>query len=821
MGRDRARVMWLVVLSAILVAVSTWKAGAVFAAEVTVTVCPDCAVHDLQSAVAAAPPGATVVVRGGRYAGPLVIDRPLTVIGVGQPVVDGAGRGSVVTIAAPDVRLEGLVIRGSGTSHDREDSAIVVTAPRVVIEDNQVLDSLFGIYLKEAPDALVQGNRVVGLPLPEPVRGDGLKVWYSPRAQIVGNEIEDIRDVLLWFSDDAVVRDNVVRRARYGLHVMYSQGSLIEGNRIEHNSVGIYLMYGGQQIVRRNVLAWNRGPSGYGLAVKETDGLVAEANLIHGNRVGIYVDNSPLSPRVTNLIKDNWVAYNDVGLQFTPATQRNVIVGNSLIENLEQVTVQSGGTVRELVWAEDGRGNFWSDYAGYDADGDGIGDIPYRREELFRSLAERYPLLAYFRFSLAAAAVDLAARAVPVFRPLLQLVDPAPLVRPGAWPGIEVQRTTSGTSYAVLALFLLSAGILSILAPRMVWAMPAARAGVLAVASGPRRRPSASGWQAGHLQPRVLAETAQPDARRETTDARDQSQPEAVSAFDTTPMIAVHRLRKRYGRHTVIDGLSFTVHRGEAVALWGPNGAGKTTVLRCLLGVTAYEGEVRIAGQSPVSGGARVRGMIGYVPQQLPVLDMTVGELLATVSALRHVPVDHAWELLESFGLGQTWDTPTRALSGGMQQKLALTVALIGDPPLLLLDEPTASLDAAARRDVLERLRSLRDAGRTIVFTSHRQEEVWHLATRVVRLGEQASDALPGTVSDGHRGQRYVIGLDLDEESAAAAYHLLVAHGMTVYRAGRRLRVVVEPNQKGIPFFLLGQAGICVRDFALEDAYAW
>lgn len=286
-------------------------------------------------------------------------------------------------------------------------------------------------------------------------------------------------------------------------------------------------------------------------------------------------------------------------------------------------------------------------------------------------------------------------------------------------------------------------------------------------------------------------------------------------------VIQVEHVTKYYGKRLVLDDLSFVVHKGEAVALWGPNGAGKTTVLRCLLGRTSYTGEIRIDGLSPLRDGARVRSRIGYVPQQLPSLDLEVGALIELVAALRGEPVQRSWERLASFGLGHTGAMPIRSLSGGMQQKLALALALVGDPPILFLDEPTANLDATSREELLRHLQALRDGGRTIVFTSHREEDVWRLASRVIRLeyGRQQEQRVLMPSAPAER--RLALSLELEDGAAVAASHLLQAHGFTVYRHDRLLRVLVEPDRKAEPFLLLGQVGIRVVDFALEEADAW
>jgi ABC-type multidrug transport system ATPase subunit len=286
-------------------------------------------------------------------------------------------------------------------------------------------------------------------------------------------------------------------------------------------------------------------------------------------------------------------------------------------------------------------------------------------------------------------------------------------------------------------------------------------------------------------------------------------------------VIQVNQLRKRYGERMVLDGVSFAVQPGEAVALWGPNGAGKTTILRCLLGRTNYEGTVSVFGRSPLRDGPAVRARIGYVPQQLPLLDLPVGELVTTIAQLRGEPLERAWERLRTFGLEQAWHQPMRTLSGGMQQRLALVLATIADPPLLLLDEPTANLDATAREDLLAVLERLRDEGRTIVFASHRPDDVWRLATRVLRLQDGHLVAESRSVFQPKQDVQQLLVLQLEEEALQPATHLLSAHGFLAYRVGHEVRVLVTRDRKAEPFFLLARVGIRVRDFRLEASDGW
>ncbi len=392
---------------------------------------------DLPAALAAAQPGDTIVVPPGIYAGPLRIDVPgLTLEGDGWPVIDGRGLGDVLTIAAPDVTVRGLALRNSGTSLDREHAGVTGLAPRLLLENNRLEDVLFGIYLKNAPASVVRGNEVTGMDLPIGRRGDGIRVWQSPGTRVETNHVYDTRDVVMWFSDDGVLRGNVVENNRYGLHFMFSNRQTVEENVLRSNSVGIYLMYSRGLEMRRNLLLDSNGPSGYGLALKDVDDVLAEGNRLVNNRVGLYVDNSPREPDATVLFRDNLLAYNEIGIEMLPSVQRNTYTNNVFQENREQIAILGGGELRGNAWSVDGWGNYWSDYAGFDADADRVGDIPYRSSSLYENLMEKHPQLRLFQLSPATDALDFAARAFPLFQPRAKMADEHPLMAPPELPAV-------------------------------------------------------------------------------------------------------------------------------------------------------------------------------------------------------------------------------------------------------------------------------------------------------------------------------------------------------------------------------------------------
>ncbi|VAW42853.1 Nitrous oxide reductase maturation protein NosD [hydrothermal vent metagenome] len=424
--------------------------------------------EELATAVANAQPGDTIEVTGGTFAGFLEVDKPLTLIGVDWPVLDGENKGTVLKITAPRVTVRGFVIKNSGDSLDQENSGLVIEAADALIENNRLEEILFGIYLRHAHNGILRNNVISSKDLDVPRRGDAIRVWYSNDVTIEDNVITRGRDVVLWYSERLTVRNNEVSNGRYGLHFMYGDDAIIENNRLLNNSVGIYMMYSRRLQLLNNTIAGNRGPSGYGIGLKDMDYAIVRNNIFLDNRIGVHLDNSPREVDSVGLFEGNVFGYNDIGVNFLPSVRNNQFSNNSFIENEEQVGFTSGGNLAESnVWTINGRGNYWSDYAGYDVAGDGLGDMSYRSEKLFEAILTRQPELRLFLYSPAVTAVDFAAKAFPLVRPRPKLEDMEPLMAPVIPTDVPTlpQPSRAGGVWSGLLLISLAAAIMLI--PRL------------------------------------------------------------------------------------------------------------------------------------------------------------------------------------------------------------------------------------------------------------------------------------------------------------------------------------------------------------------
>jgi nitrous oxidase accessory protein len=732
----------------------------------TLIVSPEGPYTTILEALGAAENGDTIEVHGGIYPA-LTIDKSVTLIGIDQPIIDAESLENVVIVAAPQVTIQGFTIRNSGTTVYHEYAGILIQAAEATITDNQLENVLFGIKIMNAPRTVVQGNTIRGQDHEMGLRGDSVTVWYSDDVRLTDNHITHTRDMLISYANGIHIENNTIEDSRYGLHFMYSDNVFVRGNRLQNNSVGAFLMYSANLTVQQNTFAYNQGSSGYGLALKDMDGVVVEDNLLVGNTTGLYLDNSPSLYEGYNTFTGNVFAYNNVGVAALPAVERNLFQRNTFLKNLQQVGVNGREMTSRNLWSQDGVGNYWSDYVGYDRDGDGAGDIIYRSDKLFQSLANRYPVIKLFQFSPAAQAIEFTGSAFPVLRPTPLVIDDAPLMnyRLPAFLGenrVEFSRPFLGLAMALFGIPL----------------------AILAFAF------------------------YQPSPHHKKT----------ITALGGR-MIVVEHLTKQYGSTAVLSDLTFRVETGEAVALWGTNGAGKTTTLRCLLGVHPFEGSIAVNGIDVSRNSKATRAVIGYVPQELTFYDMTVLETLKFYARLKKAPTAPLTEILRRVGLEDQQKKAVRALSGGMRQRLALAISLIGDPPILLLDESTANLDAEVRREFLQLVLSLKDAGKTIVFCTHRLEEVVMLADRVLVLKEGRIEAdCPVTELPEKLGMQQWLRIWVPQEQTQTALDLLQHQGYRPVMNSHTFYINVGLGNKMAPLRMLEAAQILVEDFEIVDA---
>ncbi len=281
-------------------------------------------------------------------------------------------------------------------------------------------------------------------------------------------------------------------------------------------------------------------------------------------------------------------------------------------------------------------------------------------------------------------------------------------------------------------------------------------------------------------------------------------------------MLIIERVTRRFGAFAALREVSLKIDSGKSVALWGANGAGKSTLIRCVLGLDRFEGTISIDGLDSRENPKESRRRIGYVPQELGFNDdMRVGEAIRFFAGLRGIADPDAARSLARVGLSGQESKRMRHLSGGMKQRLALALALLGDPPLLVLDEVTASLDAGGREEFVSLLASLSRDGRSMLFASHRQDEVQRLADRVAVLdrGRLANLCTPDELLGPS-----MLRLHLSDELREKALRVLASRGFEATVNGVGVVVRVVRGTLGAPIHALADAAIRVQDFEVSHS---
>jgi len=376
----------------------------------------------LQARVDAAPAGSTVEVPPGVHDGDLLLEKTLHLRGPrgGGALLRGSGSGSVVRVRAAGVVLEDLAIDGRGGGDlGRDTSGVHVAAPGAVLRGLDISGSLFGVYLREAHGAAVEGCRIRGIPGKDPgEKGSGIHVWNTRGFRLERNDIAGVRDgFYIQSSSGGTIRGNSARDLRYGLHYMFSDDNLFEDNLFENGAAGTALMYSRRIVFRRNRFLRNRGFASVGLLLKACEDVLAEDNLIADNARGIFLEGS-----YRNVFRRNVVAGSDTAIVLYDSCADNRFEGNSFVANLSPL--QLVGRRTDTVFA----GNFWSENREPDLDGDGTSDRPYRLESVFDHLRGNLTAADLMAQGLAAAALGAAEQAFPVLGPV-EVVDPAPLAR--------------------------------------------------------------------------------------------------------------------------------------------------------------------------------------------------------------------------------------------------------------------------------------------------------------------------------------------------------------------------------------------------------
>ncbi|HEY6095055.1 MAG TPA: nitrous oxide reductase family maturation protein NosD [Gallionellaceae bacterium] len=376
----------------------------------------------IAQAVKSAASGDTVKVERGYYHEHLIINKPLTLVGINRPTISGDNEpGDVIRINARDVHIEGFIVRDSGDSLDAQNAGIYIApgSDRALIRNNDLTYDLFGLWIEKSNDVQIDGNLITGKrDLQSSQRGNGIQLYNTVGAQITGNNISFTRDgIYVDVSHHALFRGNKMHHLRYGTHYMNSYYNVWEGNESYLNRGGLALMEVRNLIVRNNI-AW--GNIDHGIMLRTIQDSVIEGNVVAGNARGFFIYDAEY-----NTLKDNLVVGNRVGVHLWAGSIHNKVEGNDFIANQDQIKYVAS---RDELWGGE-RGNYWSNYVGWDRDANGIGDVPYEANDIVDRMTWKYPMVKLLLNSPAVQTLRLVSQQFPLLRSP-SVVDRKPHMRP-------------------------------------------------------------------------------------------------------------------------------------------------------------------------------------------------------------------------------------------------------------------------------------------------------------------------------------------------------------------------------------------------------
>ncbi|MCG9054174.1 nitrous oxide reductase family maturation protein NosD [Laribacter hongkongensis] len=379
---------------------------------------------NLDAAIAHAAPGDTLRLAPGIYPANLQINKPLTLTAADpahRPTLTGSNQHDVIRVNAPDVTLDGLIIRDSGGDLGAQNAGVYLApgAHRAVVRRCDFAYTLFGLWIEKANQARIENNLITGKrDFMSAQRGNGIQLYNTQGARIEGNHISYVRDgIYVDVSHYAVFRNNRIHHVRYGTHYMNSYHNLWENNDVYLNRGGLALMEVRDQVVRNN-RAW--GNTDHGIMLRTIQDSVIENNVVADNVRGFFIYDAEY-----NTLRHNLVSGNRVGVHLWAGSYRNKVEGNDFIDNREQIRYVAS---RDQSWGEQ-EGNYWSNYTGWDRDGDGRGDLPYEANDVVDRVTWRYPIVKLLLHSPAVQTLHMIARQFPVLR-VPSVVEDHPAMQP-------------------------------------------------------------------------------------------------------------------------------------------------------------------------------------------------------------------------------------------------------------------------------------------------------------------------------------------------------------------------------------------------------
>ncbi|MES2330705.1 MAG: nitrous oxide reductase family maturation protein NosD [Bacteroidota bacterium] len=376
---------------------------------------------NIQAALAIALDGDTILVDAGHYREhTLVITKRITLKGLQYPVIDGEKKYEIIAVKANGVVIDGFRVVHSGVSSLDDISGIkIYDRKNVVIKNNILEDTFFGIYTQNGTNCVIQNNQITAYSKEEQQSGNGIHCWKSDSMQIIGNSISGHRDGIYFeFVTHSVIwRNHSSKNMRYGLHFMFSHNDSYMMNDFRNNGAGVSVMYSHGVKMLNNVFEENWGDGAYGLLLKEITDSYIEGNSFVRNTSGIYMEGASRIIMQKNLFKDNGWAMKIQASCMGISVSKNNFIGNTF-------DVGTNGTLVLNTFDN----NYWDKYEGYDLNKDRVGDIPYRPVSMYSMIVEKNPSAMLLFRSFFASLLDKTEKIIPSLTPEM-LKDNKPMMK--------------------------------------------------------------------------------------------------------------------------------------------------------------------------------------------------------------------------------------------------------------------------------------------------------------------------------------------------------------------------------------------------------
>ncbi len=379
-------------------------------------------VRQVKEALLLAQAGDTIQVdKGTYYEQNIIIDKPVVLVGIGRPVLDGEKKFEIISVKADHVTIDGFAFQHTGVSAINDFAAIKIYSRKYVcILNNIIYDAFFGIYSQYGTSCIIKNNRLTGAAVDEQHSGNGIHCWKSDSMQIIANTVEGHRDGIYFeFVTNSIIwRNKSFKNLRYGLHFMFSNDDAYVNNIFSDNGAGVAVMFSHGVKMFNNYFEKNWGDAAYGILLKEINDSYISGNHFEKNTIAIYAEGANRIEAEKNIFSNNGWA-----IRIQASCTDFKMKFNNFIGNTFDVATNGSLVLNSFD------NNYWDKYDGYDLNRDGIGDVCYRPVSVYSMIAEQNPAAMTLFRSFITGLLDKTEKLMPTLIPE-NLKDNSPFMKP-------------------------------------------------------------------------------------------------------------------------------------------------------------------------------------------------------------------------------------------------------------------------------------------------------------------------------------------------------------------------------------------------------